>query len=157
MNVVSSVLTIVRRPFFTSPCRRGYWLNLSTMEFEVKEHAPGHSLVSSVNGMFTFQGLPTIFGSPECDEDFECSLTEVAQYDPELDLWIKLGSLLESRELFNVVEVPAEYCSYFTDDFEDGPTETPIFGPGGNDDDDGAVAAASSVALVALLAAAVAL
>ena len=123
------------------------------MEFEVKEHAPGHSLVSSVNGMFTFQGLPTIFGSPECDEDFECSLTEVVQYDPELDLWIKLGSLLESRELFNVVEVPAEYCSYFTDDFEDGPTETPD-----DDDDDGAVAAAaSSVAMVALLAAAVAL
>ncbi len=150
---MSSLRYLVRRPFFTSPCRRGYWLNLSTMEFEVKEHAPGHSLVSSVNGMFTFQGLPTIFGSPECDEDFECSLTEVVQYDPELDLWIKLGSLLESRELFNVVEVPAEYCSYFTDDFEDGPTETPD-----DDDDDGAVAAAaSSVAMVALLAAAVAL
>ncbi len=60
--------------------------------------APNNPTVDeSVNAMFTLWGRPTIFGLPDCNDDFECPMTEVRQYDPDRNTWVRLGSQLYER------------------------------------------------------------
>ncbi len=43
-------------------------------------HAPAHPFAPSVNAMYTFNGRPTLFGNPECNEEVECPRTEVRDW-----------------------------------------------------------------------------
>ncbi len=78
--------------------RSGYWVNVQTWDWQYQQVAPYNpSVEESVNAMFTLWDRPTIFGLPNCDNDFECPLTEVRQYDPENNFWIRIGSQLFER------------------------------------------------------------
>ena len=66
--------------------RTGYWLNVTgDMGWVLRAHAPAHPLAASVNAMYSFQGLPTLFGNPECNEEIECPRTEVGRF---VDLYV---------------------------------------------------------------------
>ena len=66
------------------------------------------------NSMWSFQGKPTIFGNPTCDEDFRCSFSEVIQFDLASNTWEVLGNMLRSRRYHEVIEVPVSVCEDFT-------------------------------------------
>jgi len=64
------------------------------------------------NSLFTFNGKATLFGT--CRNSERCldpgNADEVVQYDQELNEWVDLGRMRESRRLHAVVEVPARIC-----------------------------------------------
>ncbi len=90
--------------------RTGYWFNLTSREWHKKTGPVYNPLTLLPNNMWSYQGKPTIFGNPFCDEDLECSFTEVLQYDPELDDWISLGNMLGPHTYAAVIEVPESFC-----------------------------------------------
>ncbi len=79
--------------------RNGYWFNLETREWEARRFPPSMDIVADPNALFTFRGAPTFFGGTVCDEDGYCEYREVQQYDSDQDLWITIGSMMESRSL----------------------------------------------------------
>ena len=64
------------------------------------------------NGMHSFRGKPTIFGSTtDCNDKGECDYSEIIQYDDASDSWTGIGKMLESKTLMDVIEVPQSFCS----------------------------------------------
>ncbi len=92
--------------------RNGYWFNLEKEEWEPKEFPPNNVFETDTDSIYYFQGKPTIFGGAACDLEGNCSYTEVIQYDPELDLWDSIGTISESKQFHEVVEVPKEVCDH---------------------------------------------
>ncbi len=97
--------------------------------------------------MCHIQNKPTVFGSPVCDDnDFECDLQEVIQYDPEEDTWISLGLMSEPRVFPTVIEVPASFCDIYdtgsttADPDPFGLEETAVLAIGGRTERGGMVA-----------------
>ncbi len=90
--------------------RSGYWFNLGTAEWEAKKFPPNNPFVIEADAMHYFRGKPTIFGSPQCDSEGNCYYTEVIQYNPDYDHWDSLGTISESKQFHEVVEVPREIC-----------------------------------------------
>ena len=70
--------------------------------------------------MWSYQGKPTIFGNPVCDDEAHCENKEVIQYDPESDSWVMIGQMLESRTYHAVIEVPAEFCEVLNPNVSSG-------------------------------------
>ena len=96
--------------------RNGYWYSINDNKF-MQKASPPYSIVDSTtpNSLWTWRGVPTLFGSSRCDETGEyCKDDLVIQYDPELDDWVPHGEMLEPRQFHEVIEVPAEFCdAYF--------------------------------------------
>ena len=91
--------------------RWGFWLNLDTLEWEEKALAPFSPIAANnLVEMWSFQGKPTFFGFPKCDNLGECLPQDVMQYQPDTDTWLNLGPMMEARTMHEVVEVPLEYC-----------------------------------------------
>ncbi len=90
--------------------RNGYWFNLNTEEWEAKKFPPNNPFVSEADAMHYFRGEPTVFGSPVCNSEGHCYYTEVIQYNPIYDRWDSIGTISESKQFHEVVEVPREFC-----------------------------------------------
>ena len=91
--------------------RTGNWLNLNTLQWEVKVMPYYDPAASVPNAMWSFRGLPTIFGMSACDGGSVCDNRDVIQYDPQTNAWVNLGAMVHSRTNHDVVEVPASYCN----------------------------------------------
>ncbi len=101
-------LSLCRQGIFT---RYGFWLDLDTLEWTRLSAPLFNPIANPVNAMHSFQGRPTIFGQPECDESGgNCPMTGVEQYDQSTDTWRKIGSMAMARRFHAVVEVPGEWC-----------------------------------------------
>ncbi len=77
------------KPFFIIPgimTRYGYWLNLDTLEWTPLAPLVYNPIGDQANGMNSFQGRPTIFGNPECNDGGECPETGVVQVMTKTDL-----------------------------------------------------------------------
>ncbi len=106
--------------------RNGFWFNLATLQWQAKRFPPYTDLTEEANALFSYQGRPTMFGSPMCDGQGNCEYKEVLQYNEVTDNWDSLGSMAEGRQLHEVVEVPQSFCDEFTkvELTEDFPTLT---------------------------------
>ncbi len=93
----------------------GFWYNINLRKWEQKHEAPYHPWAAMSNTMYTWRGLPTIFGNPICAIDGTCVNQRVVQYDPKQDDWITIGTTDHNRLYFDVVEVPAEYCDNYAE------------------------------------------
>ena len=91
--------------------RDGNWLNLNTLQWEVKVMPYYDPAANVPNAMWSFRGLPTIFGVPSCDGADVCENRDVIQYDPQLNKWTTLGSMVHSRSNHEVIEVSASFCN----------------------------------------------
>ena len=97
--------------------RQGYWLNLDSMVWEVKSPAPYNPRFGAgypENMLFSFRGLPTMIGAKNCDNTTACDMDLVIQYDPDWDMWMPIGELLNGRFAHEVIEVPGYFCDSFT-------------------------------------------
>ena len=93
--------------------RYGYFYNLTSKAF-VKMAAPPYNPIHLVpNALFRFRDRPTIFGNPWCDNEGQCTNTEVIQYNPEINDWVSLGHMTEPRTYHEVIEVPGEFCDNY--------------------------------------------
>ena len=81
---VQQFLIILNIGIFT---REGYFLNLTSLEWEKRAPLPFRSIGDLVNSMYTFRGLPTVVGHHNCDDDGNCPLDKVIQYRPIEDEW----------------------------------------------------------------------
>ncbi len=90
--------------------RYGYFFNLHTEAWEKKSFPSYDSVGVLPNSMWTFQGRPTIFGMPDCNEVGECSNNKIVQYIPKSDAWTEIGSMLESRTFHTMISIPGSYC-----------------------------------------------
>ncbi len=102
--------------------RNGYWFNLDSLEWEVKMFPPNNVYVTEADSLYSFRGMPTIFGSPVCNSEGDCEYTEVMQYDNDDDEWNSLGYLLESRSFQAVIEVPQSVCDLIEPPTTEAPT-----------------------------------
>ena len=68
---------------------------------------PGANVPSA---LWSYRGRPTIFGQPECDDAGVCVKRGVIQYDPSADEWSTMDSLVNARQVHEVVEVPQAFC-----------------------------------------------
>jgi len=96
--------------------RNGFWYHLKEQRW-VQQRFPPHSLLDNVpdsDALHLYRGRPTFFGSPFCSENgdgqIECRYTEINQYDPDLNDWVKLGDMLQGRGTHEVIEVPLSFC-----------------------------------------------
>ncbi len=94
--------------------RNGFWFNLETETWEAKRFPPLVTISEEPNALFSYQGRPTMFGSPICDGEGNCEYKEVLQYNEVSDTWDSLGSMVENRQLHYVIEVPNSFCDEFT-------------------------------------------
>ncbi len=95
---VNSPLALSEVTNLTIQFRSGYWMSTETRDWQYQQVAPFNPAVDvSVNSMFSLWDRPTIFGLPDCNDNFECPLTEVSQYDPERNAWVRIGSQLFER------------------------------------------------------------
>jgi len=62
-----------------------------------------------IPNLISFQGKPTIFGTPLCD-DGNCPFS-VMQYDESVGDWVEIGLLQEERVFSLVIEVPSSFCT----------------------------------------------
>ena len=81
--------------------------------WEQKHEPPFHPWGFESNQMYTWRGLPTIFGNPICDTNEECDYKRIVQYSPDRDEWINIGEAMFSRRFFDLIPVPAEFCDNF--------------------------------------------
>ena len=94
--------------------RDGNFYELDTKRWINKTPPPLDDEADKPNSMWSYQGRPTIFGSPVCDPHTnECLDKEVIQYNPENDKWKSLGHMLRPRNFHEVVEVDGTICDYF--------------------------------------------
>ena len=104
-----------------------------------KAAPPYFQTTTNPNNMYTFRGLPTIFGSPTCNDNGFCATNRVIQYDPVADEWSYMADMSTARLYHEVIEVPRSFCFGIptvppesttdepistTDDSSDGPTST---------------------------------
>ncbi len=94
--------------------RNGFWFNLETETWEAKRFPPYINIADEPDGLFSYQGRPTMFGSPICDGEGNCDYKEVLQYNEESDTWNSLGMLVEGRQHHDVVEVPISFCEGYS-------------------------------------------
>ena len=93
----------------------GFWFNLNSREWETKRSPPTHPWATPSNGLFTFRNRATVFGNPDCNLNGFCPYKRIIQYDPDLDDWIDMDFMLESRQYHTVVRVPGEFCDHFVE------------------------------------------
>ncbi len=95
--------------------RSGFWLNLESMVWEVKAPEPFNPKLYNVdsNSVWPFRGMPTVFGSGECDDNATCLYKRILQYNAVEDEWRQIGDMIFDRVLHDVVEVPGYYCDSF--------------------------------------------
>ncbi len=89
----------------------------NSIEFSLCIHpqvsAPPHLPVTqAVNSLYSYGGVPHLFGSPVCtaSPDVSCSNSLILAYNPDRDLWDPVGEMLLPRRDHTVIEVPAEFC-----------------------------------------------
>ena len=104
--------------------RHGYWLDLETTTWYKKAAPPFYQTTNNPNNMFTFRGLPTIFGSPTCNDNGYCANDRVIQYDPVTDKWNYLEDMGTARLYHEVIEVPKSFCYEYTPPPTEATTET---------------------------------
>ena len=100
-------LTIDGDPGIFTPY--GYWFNINTKEWHVRAFPPYTTIHALPNAMWSFRGLPTIFGHTKCDDNAVCDNSLVFQYHPHIDEWVQIGTM-NSRRSHEVVEVPGDFC-----------------------------------------------
>jgi len=88
----------------------GYWFNFDSEEWVGVRPPPYPNFMDKFNSMHTWQGRATIFNNPNCDESSNCLYENVIQYDPEEDKWVTLGKLQQSRNFYEMLEVPRSFC-----------------------------------------------
>ncbi len=90
--------------------RNGFWFNLETETWEARRFPPFINIADEPDALFSYQGRPTMFGSPLCDGEGNCNYSEILQYNEETDTWNSLGFMVEGRQFHEVVEVPISFC-----------------------------------------------
>ncbi len=90
--------------------RDGFWLNLDNGNWEEKTALPTQPEADMPNSMWSFQGHPTVFGAPQCNPLGQCRYDQILQYDPVMDDWTYLGTMVEPRRYHEVVEIPRYFC-----------------------------------------------
>ncbi len=97
--------------------RNGYWYRLSDTSWHQMKFPP-HIMFGNLpdaDALYNFRGKPTTFGAPTCDSDIICKYTEINQYHSNVNQWVKIGNLQQSRGFHEVVEIPPEFCQTIAD------------------------------------------
>ncbi len=92
--------------------RNGYWYDIGNDAWAQRRFPPYANVVVEPDAVWSFRGKPTVFGSTVCDGEGNCKYTGVEQYDVDMDKWIHLGELTQTRTFHDVVEVPVSFCEY---------------------------------------------
>lgn len=90
--------------------RYGYFYHLEKKSWQALAPPAVAPVAEVPNAMWSFRGLPTIFGSPVCNDVGACTNSVVRQYSPSSDEWVNLGLMSEARLYHTVVEVPRQFC-----------------------------------------------
>ena len=90
--------------------RLGNFFNLRSYEWEAYRPPPVVNVADVYNAMWGYQGKPTIFGAPECNALDDCLYNKILQYDPDDNDWSIIGTMMDTRRLHEVVEIPKSFC-----------------------------------------------
>ena len=86
-------------------------MSLADLSWHRLQPAPFRAITTMpTTSIWSYQGLPTIFGHPTCDDDGVCPMTDVVQFDPVANEWSSIGNLNEPTLWNAFIEVPASFC-----------------------------------------------
>jgi len=92
--------------------RNGFFFDPSDNSWTQLEEIPTPSSTNRPNEMWSFRGLPTVFGAPSCGGLNDCTNDEVIQFSPDDNEWRSLGRMRRPRRFHEMVEVPREFCDF---------------------------------------------
>ncbi len=88
----------------------GWWYDIAEETWQALRFPPYPEFETIPNNLYSFRGLPTIFGNSACNSEGECESLDIIQYNSDEDIWYTLGEMLHPRQYHEVIEVPSSFC-----------------------------------------------